>query len=360
VSQQRTRPKAGARPAPAPGGRRQGARLALFAVLVLAAGALAGGYAFRARQRADQAVRAAPPVAVGPAIATLAGRPRMLFRSTALGATYGRLAGVPLAAPAGPRSLAAMDCERVAYEAGNGLCLAADRGAVTRYTAFLFGPDFRQTHQLKVNGLPSRARLSPGGRWAVTTLFVSGHSYAAADFSTETTIWEVASGRRVANLEQFAVTDAAGRRFKRVDFNFWGVTFAADEQHFYATLASGGKTYLVAGDLAARAVRVLRENVECPSLSPDGTRLVYKQRSGGAGPVTWRLHALDLATMRDTALAETRSVDDQVEWLDAARVLYALGAADGSASTDVWVVPADGGGSPKVLVKGASSPAVIA
>ena len=31
---------------------------------------------------------------------------------------------------------------------------------------------------------------------------------------------------------------------------------------------------------------------------------------------------LDLATMRETPLAEPRSVDDQAEWLDDDRVLY--------------------------------------
>jgi hypothetical protein len=344
-----------------PGGRvgRIEVRMVVFVVLVLAAAGLAGGYALTTSRRARQAERAAPAVALAGDVAALRGRPHLLFRSTALGPGYGRVAGAPLAAAGGPRSLAGIDCERVAFRAGHGLCLAAERGAVTTYRAFLFDRDFATTHELAVNGLPSRARLSPGARWAATTLFVSGHSYAAAQFSTETTIWEVASGARVANLEEFAVRDAAGRPFRRVDFNFWGVTFAADENRFYATLASGGRTFLVEGDLAARSVRVLREGVECPSLSPDGSTLVFKRRAGGGGPVTWRLHALDLASMRQTPLAETRNVDDQVEWLDDGRVLYALGDEHGSAATDVWTVPADGGGRPTRLVEGAASPAVV-
>jgi hypothetical protein len=61
---------------------------------------------------------------------------------------------------------------------------------------------------------------------------------------------------------------------------------------------------------------------------------------------------LDLATGRETPLAETRSVDDQVEWLDDNRILYGL-------IKDVWVVRADGRGKPRIYVRDALSPAVV-
>ena len=75
---------------------------------------------------------------------------------------------------------------------------------------------------------------------------------------------------------------------------------------------------------------MIHENVECPSLSPDGTRIAYKKRTGSSS-TPWHLTVLDLATMRETPLAETRSVDDQVEWLDDDHVLYGVDGA-------IWAV----------------------
>ena len=67
----------------------------------------------------------------------------------------------------------------------------------------------------------------------------------------------------------------------------------------------------------------MRTDAECPSLSPDGTR--WPTRSAAtAARGDWRLAVLDLATGKETQLAETRSVDDQVEWLDDDRILYGL------------------------------------
>jgi Tol biopolymer transport system component len=224
-------------------------------------------------------------------------------------------------------------------------------GSVDDSQAKVFGPDLRVRHVLGVEGVPSRARVSPDGRLGAVTLFVTGHSYAAAGtLSTETTLIDLARGTKIAELEDFRVTNA-GRRVTAVDLNFWGVTFARDSDRFYATMATGGKTYLIQGSVRAREAHVIHGNVECPSLSPDGTRVAYKKR-GPSRSQPWRLTVLDLATTRETPLSERRSVDDQVEWLNDEHVLYGVDGA-------VWEARADGSGRPSRYLANADSPAVV-
>ena len=91
--------------------------------------------------------------------------------------------------------------------------------------------------------------MSADGRFGAVTSFVSGHSYAdPGTFSTRTVIIDLARGKELADLEQFAITKD-GESFDRADFNFWGVTFVPEQHRFYATLASGEKTYLIEGDV---------------------------------------------------------------------------------------------------------------
>ncbi|MEV0128664.1 hypothetical protein AB0H83_09370 [Dactylosporangium sp. NPDC050688] len=59
-----------------------------------------------------------------------------------------------------------------------------------------------------------------------------------------------------------------------------------------------------------------------------------------------------------TRTAEPASVDDQAAWLDGSTLAYTLGQDDGR--PDVWAVPADGTGAPRLLIPGAESPATLA
>jgi hypothetical protein len=224
------------------------------------------------------------------------------------------------------------------------------------YTALLLDRNLKQGASIKLEGLPSRTRASADGRVGAVTVFVLGDDYAAA-FSTRTILVDLASGDEIGELEQFS-TWRDGARFKEVDFNFWGVTFAKDGNTFYAALRTGGKTFLVRGELGLRKLTVMRENVECPAISPDNRLLAYKKRVGPS-PDSWRLHVLDLQTNAERIVAaETRYIDDQVEWLDDRRLLYAIPRRT-TTIADVWVAAIDGAEPSRIFLPQAESPVVV-
>jgi hypothetical protein len=279
------------------------------------------------------------------------GKRMVIYRDLA---SHGRVQIAPAGATAaGPPISSGLRCDRVYFAAGRGLCVTRGGGFAAGYRAKVFDSALKVTADLPVQGIPSRARVSPDGRYGSTTLFVSGHAYAeAGTFSTATTLFDLRTGTEISDLEKFTTYAAGGKVVTAVDVNYWGVTFdPKNSDTFYATMATGGKTFLIRGSIAQRRAQVLKENVECPSLSPDGTRIAYKKRTGSKQD-PWHLTVLDVKTLAETPLAEPRSVDDQVEWLDDQHVLYGVDSA-------IYMAAADGSGTPVKYVTGADSPAVV-
>ena len=302
--------------------------LALAGTALLVAAAV--GYTVSARHDADATPAAQLTLSPG----------QLLFRDTATG-RVGVLSQ-------GKRQLSGLKCDRFAVAKQTAVCLAVQPGTLPAVTDVLVLDDHLAVrHAETLPGTPSRARVSPDGKRVYWTLFVTGDSYAQTGFSTRAGLYEVDSGRLVKTIEELPVF-VGDKRYFAADVNYWGITFAPDGNRFYATLGSKGKTYLVEADYKRYRGKTIRENVECPSLSPDGKRVAFKKKVGEG---VWRLSVLDLATLRETELAETRSVDDQALWQDDRTVLYGLGNA-------VRAVPADGSGAPRKLAGDAASPAV--
>jgi len=326
---------------------RRPSRGLVFGLVVAACTLVAGSYVAVAVVRSGSETAGDPNARIAGAPKRGAS-PTVVFQHVRRDAGYAHVAIARSDRP-GARKITRLVCERVHYAGTRGLCLMPVEGLLgPKFKAMIFGPDFRVRREVRRAGIISRARVSPDGRYGATTGFVMGHSYAADDFSTQTSLIDMATGKVIADLEAFQVT-LGGRRVRPRDRNFWGVTFARDANRFYATMRTAGRTYLVEGDIRRRQLRALHENVECPSLSPDETRVAYKRRMGSGGE--WRLYVLDLRTMQETALAEGRPIDDQAEWLDDRNVLYGLDA-------HVWSVPADGSGRPRRFLADALSPAV--
>ncbi|MET9484966.1 TolB-like translocation protein [Streptomyces sp. NPDC006638] len=334
-------------------------RLVILFAAVLLLGAVGAGAVLHAAHRSgerNQEQAGGAPVRTG----TVTLRPdtgrRLLVRNLAWGPHRDEIATVPASRPDGPRTVSGVKCLRFHAAAGTGICLQARRGALEdTYRAVVLDADLREVRHYPVAGIPTRARVSPSGHLVAWTVFVSGDSYAGTAFSTRTSIADVRTGAIDDNLETFAVVKD-GRPYHASDVNIWGVTFA-DDSRFYATLATGGQTYLVQGDLTARTLTTLHRNIECPSLSPDGSRIAYKKRVPGApADAPWRLYVLDLRDLTETATAERRDVDDQALWADGSTLVYAL---PGDYGSDLWTVPADGTGAPRRLMRSAVAPAYL-
>lgn len=325
--------------------RRRGWALALIVVLCVVG---AGSYLAIAAQSPSSVTTDARP---------FAGEPTELAASQLMARAVDRedrnLNGSVFVLAGGrPRPLAGeeLSCARVYFAAGRGLCLTTAESGVS-YEATIVDSSLRPLKQLSLAGVPSRARVSRDGRYGAMTVFLNGHSYlGSGGFSTATTIVDMHSGEELGNLEEFEVTKD-GQPFDAADFNFWGVTFAADPDRFYATLRSDGHYYLVEGSVSGQTLRVLRDGVECPSLSPDGTRIAFKSRIGDEN--VWRLKVLYLDTLAAHPVAEHRSIDDQAEWLDDRTLVYSDGL-------DVYTVSADGGGAPRLVLRDATSPVSLA
>lgn len=336
------------------------ARLAIFAVVVVTIAVASGAYVYLTRgdvPAADASGRIADD-GTRRTLAELRRDAHVAFRDMTPGPNHGHLSFARLDNRA-TRVTTALSCNRVHFTASLGLCLTIARDPAGFRGYFIdHVPDVKQVIELP--GMPSRTRISRDSRLAAYTVFVAGDSYLASGLSTRTRIVDAHSGGMVADLESFTVT-RDGKVIRAVDFNFWGVTFTRDANRFYATLGTGGRILLVEGDVAARSLRVIAEDIECPSLSPDETHIAFKKRFGTGFDAWWQPAVITLATREVTLLPEPKHIDDQIEWLDDGHVLYAVGHSTSAAlrRADVWVIPIDGASPSSIFISDAESPAVV-
>lgn len=276
----------------------------------------------------------------------------------ATGSNFGRLQVASLTNPNGDTAPTDLYCTVAHFAAGIGICLKDEiKSLSTNTIVTLFDDAFQPITSFKVDGIPSRARVSPTGSHVAFTVFVRGHSYAGDEFSTATFLINTEAERSesgvppAVNLEAFTVLQD-GDEIDYPDFNYWGVTFSRDGDTFYATLRFNRTRNLVRGSIKERTITVLHENVECPSLSPDETRIAFKHRISLG---FWQLTVMDLATFTQTPLAETRNVDVQAGWLDNDHVLYDVIDRLTSPIESIFVTAADGSGEPQLYIEEARS-----
>ena len=129
-------------------------RRVMFLMVCIVSMAVAAGYVtYAVRHRAALAAASSPDRALHmDAPTSVAGqemlqsasatRAALLYRSTAVNETYGRLALASLAPGEQIPTFLALRCERVHFAAGWGVCLTAERGVLTTYSAEVFDAQF--------------------------------------------------------------------------------------------------------------------------------------------------------------------------------------------------------------------------
>jgi len=317
---------------------------------------------FESQQPAARA-QAAPgptpePTTVQPAAAGFAPEPgEVLVVNRVPGDDYGRLA---IRHADGTRTLLERRCLRVHIANEHGVCLSQDDSVVPAYTTTFF-PSVNPGESLKsyASALPSRARISPSGRFSSVTAFATGTSYVDIGEETTTfvTIDEIASKSRLRSTAQMDIT-STDERYDNFAAQYWGITFVDDDE-FYVTGYFGTAPEIMRGSLETMTMEPTGWIGSCPSISPDGKTLVFKEQRQDGG---FDLVAVDVATQEKRPLGETRSVDDQVEWLDNDTILYALHPDGGDNAVqpefDIWMLDIAPGSEPVLFLPNADSPAV--
>ena len=283
-------------------------------------------------------------------VASIQHGPHLVFQNVVRDEDYAKTSLVPLDSPGGMRVATGLVCERVHFAAGHGVCLAAEHGAESSYFAQVFGADFQPTSRIGLNGAPSYARVSPDGNLAAASFQTSPPTELMPIAPSQTWLLDTTSGEVVADLAKFALL-RDGVTVVEPDVDYWGVTFKRDGDGFYVSVRFGGNIYLAQGSISAQRLTVIRDRVSAPSLSPDESRIAFASLVSSVGP-TWRFHLLDLTSGADRELPETRSIDDQMEWMGSDQLLYGL-------STDIWSVAANGDSAPLPFLFGGLSPAVV-
>ena len=272
-------------------------RVVLLAVICVMA--LGGALAYLVMSRNDQKTiegrAAAASVAQSP-LGAVEAHPRIVFRNLAPGASSGTLAMVPLDDPARPPANTTTPSERVYATSKNMICLSADRGFITTYGAHILDNTMQQTQTLPFIGIPSRARLSQDGSYAATTSFTASDSYGSVSFSTRTYITAV-GGQTLGNLVDFTLIHD-GKSIDPVDRNYWGVTFAAEDDTFYATVRWSNHTWLVRGGSYGRQTRlgthaVYYRDIDHTSQTFGGSPMPYSQFFDGGEALHGSAYMID-------------------------------------------------------------------
>ena len=83
---------------------------------------------------------------------------------------FGKVALSPLDPVAARRHFTSLACGRIHYASGQGLCMGLDETNGRQTVLRTFGSDSVPRWSMTLGGVPSRARVSPDGRYGAVTI----------------------------------------------------------------------------------------------------------------------------------------------------------------------------------------------
>jgi len=261
----------------------------------------------------------------------------------------------------GGRTMLDKTCERFHIAGTTGICLDGPQ-VLGRYAMEIldFSDPALPLLWSSTTTLPSRTRVSADQEWASSTVFLEGSGYQdLGGFSTIAWIIHLEGDRQATGVDAMIIEDAEPHHGDPAA-NFWGVSFGQNG-NFWVTGAFGEHVELLQGSAADKTLQPTGIEGSCPSLSPDGSTLVYKRQLESGD---YQLVAMDLANGDVWDLGETRPVDDQVEWLDEDTILYGMHAEDWTGDAvdpefDTWRIDIAPGSRPELFAPQGDSPAVV-
>lgn len=263
--------------------------------------------------------------------------------------------------PDGTRTVLPRPCARFAAAAGQGVCVGTGPSLFSESVADIFDPttQYLRPTQGLLSGFPGRAAVSPDGSLASISTWTARDGYQPlARRNTE--VWIVdntADESEPVDLRSFTRTDSNRGRDQ-----FWAVTFGPDNNTFWVTAIRDGVPEIMQGRFSDRTLEPTGIAGSEPSISPDGSTLVYVAPEGA-------LMAHNLRTDVSIPLGEEGPIEDQPTWADHDTVLYATAdngqPADRVRSTEspsatftIWALDVALNTTPRVFAEDADAPAV--
>ena len=100
----------------------------------------------------------------------MAQKPFVVYQHVARDEHYAEIAIAGVDAPRSRPTFTGLVCSRVYFAGGQGLCLTTKQETLAQaVNARIFGTDFRPLRTVRLDGLRSRARVSPRGRYGAAT-----------------------------------------------------------------------------------------------------------------------------------------------------------------------------------------------